>query len=160
MKKKYERKYLAHYIDTSFNATSPSYDRLGKDLEEYSIELNPDGESKKNILGESSYNLKGYEPSGDVETYYAYEDEPLFTQLAKIANGRLTGAECETTVVDVLVDSSGEVVWAYRENVVVVPQSIGGEDGVQIPFQIYYNGNRTEGTWDVNTKAFTPKGSE
>lgn len=59
---KIERKYLAHYIDASFNGTTVNYVRLGKDLEEYAIELNPDSETKKNILGENSTNVKGYEP--------------------------------------------------------------------------------------------------
>lgn len=156
MSDKLERKYLAHYIDASFGGETANYVRLGKDLEEYLIEMNPDGESVKNILGENSYNLKGYDPSASVETFYAYEDDPLFEHLALIVNERKTGAACQTTVVDVLVDSAGTVEWAYRENVMVVPQSLGGDtSGVQIPFQINYNGSRTKGTFDVDTKTFT-----
>jgi hypothetical protein len=153
---KYERKYLAHYIDSAFNATTPSYDRLGKDLEEYNIELNPDISSVKNINGENSNNCKGYEVSSSVDTYYAYEGDALFTQLCDIINNRSTGSALETTVVDVLVDASGTVEWAYRENVLVVPQSIGGDNGaINVPFQVYYNGSRTEGEWDTATKTFT-----
>ena len=70
---KLERKYLAHFIDSAFNGKSAAYVRLGVDLEEYTVEMNPDGESSKNILGESRYNLKGYEPQGTVDPYYAYE---------------------------------------------------------------------------------------
>lgn len=44
---KIERKYLAHYIDSSFNGTAANYVRLGKDLEEYAIEMNPDSETKR-----------------------------------------------------------------------------------------------------------------
>ena len=55
---KYERKYLAHFIDSSFGSETSSYIRLGKDLEEYAIEMNPETESKNNILGESSTNIK------------------------------------------------------------------------------------------------------
>lgn len=154
--KKIERKYLAHFIDSAFNAEAPTYARLGKDLEEYSIELNPDSETKKNILGETSTVNKGYEPSSSVETYYAYEGDPLFEQLATIANERLTGSECETTVVDVLLNANGTVAWAYREDVIVIPQSVGGDTaGVQIPFEIHYNGNRVKGTFDLKTKTFT-----
>lgn len=154
--KKVERKFLAHYIDANFGTGTPNYVRLGKDLDEYTIDLNPDGESKKNILGESSYNLSGYEPSSSVDTFYAYEGDELFEQLAKVVNERATGSDCSTTVVDVLVNTSGTVEWAYREEVIVVPQSIGGDtSGVQIPFNINYNGNRTKGTWDVDTKTFT-----
>ncbi|MBE5932976.1 MAG: hypothetical protein E7263_06130 [Lachnospiraceae bacterium] len=156
---KVERKYLAHFIDAAFGAEPTNYTRLGKDLEEYNIDLNPDGEEKSNILGESSYTIKGYKPSGSVDTYYAYDGEPLFEQLAMVANERKTGSDCMTTAVDVLVDSKGVVIWAYREDVVIVPQSVGGDTGgVQIPFEIHYNGNRVKGTWDMSTKTFTPDG--
>lgn len=154
---KYERKYLAHFIDAAFNATAPSYARLGKDLEDYSVNLNPDTETKKNILGESTTNVKGYSPQGSVETYYAYKGDPLYERLLKIINERSTGSDLETTVVDVIVDSEGKVESAYRENAVIVPQSIGGSDGIQIPFEIHYNGNRTEGDFDISTKTFTKK---
>lgn len=154
---KIERKYLIHYIDSTFGSATPNYERIGKDLEEYNIELNPDVETKKNIWGETSNTVKGYEPSADVETYYAREGDPLFTQLAEIVNTRSTGRKLETTVVDLLVTESGTVTWTYREDVLVVPQSIGGDTGgVQIPYQIMYNGNRVKGTWDKSTKTFTP----
>lgn len=153
---KIERKYLAHYIDTSFSAATPTYERLGKDLEEYNIELNPDVESVKNIIGETSNTVKGYEPEGDVDTFYAREGDPMFEKLSAIVNTRATGSQLETTVVDILITASGTVTWAYRENAIVVPQSIGGDTGgVQIPYQIKYNGNRTSGTWDTATKSFT-----
>lgn len=66
----FERQWLAHFIH---NGTS--YQRLGDDIEELSIELNPDSETKKNILGESRTRVKGYEPSYSVDAFYAkYED--------------------------------------------------------------------------------------
>ena len=152
---KYERKYLAHYIDSAFSAESPNYMRLGKDLEDYSIAMNPDVESKKNIIGEATTNVKGYTPQGSVETYYAYKGDALYERLLDIINERSTGSKLETTVVDVIVDSEGTVESAYRENAVIVPQSIGGADGIQIPFEIYYVGNRKSGDFDINTKTFT-----
>ena len=65
------------------------------------------------------------------------------------------------TKVDVLLDNTGKVIWAYREDIVVVPNSIGGDtSGIKIPFSIHNNGNRTKGTFDLNTKTFTPDGTE
>lgn len=152
---KIERKYLAHYIDAGFGSTT-NYVRLGKDLEEYNEELNPDVEIEKNILGEQNVNHNGYEVQSEVDPFYAYVDDPLFEQLAKIANERLTGDDCKTTKVDVLLKADGTVEWAYREDVYVVPNSIGGDTGgVQIPFSVYNAGNRVSGTWDVSTKKFT-----
>ena len=153
---KIERKYLAHYIDASFNSTTPNYVRLGKDLEQLNIEMNPDKESKQNILGETSVTVKGYAPSVSVDTYYAYAGEALYDKLEEIVNNRATGSDLETTVVDVLLDNDGTVISAHRENVIVTPSSYGGgSDGVQIPFNYDYNGGRTEGLWDVKTKTFT-----
>lgn len=153
---KVERKYLAHYIDASFNGSVLNYVRLGKDLEEYNEELNPDVEVSKNILGEQNVVHNGYEVQSEVDPYYAYIGDPLFEQLALIANERKTGNDCMTTKIDVLLDSSGVVVWAYRENVWVVPNSVGGDtSGVQIPFTVYNAGERVKGTWDVATKTFT-----
>lgn len=153
-----ERKRLAHYIDAGFDATgnTPKYTRLGKDLEEYNLELNPDVEVSKNILGETTLKHSGYEPQSEVDTFYAVEGDPLYEKLEAIANGRLTGDDCLTTTVDVLVDSKGKVAWAYREKVMVVPTSVGGDtSGVQIPFTIYNAGERVKGNWDVATKTFT-----
>lgn len=51
---KIERKYLAHFLDAKFGVKTqgeetytPNYTRLGKDLEEYNEELNPDVEVNK-----------------------------------------------------------------------------------------------------------------
>ena len=144
---KVERKYLAHYIDASFGGgDNPTYVRLGADLEEI----------KKNIIGEQRVSHNGYEVQSEVDPFYADYDDPLFEQLAKIANERLTGDDCVTTKVDVLLDADGTVVWAYREKVWVVPNTIGGDtSGVQIPFSVYNAGERVKGTWEVATKTFT-----
>ena len=153
---KIERKYLAHFIDASFGGTSKNYVRLGKDLEEYNEELNPDVEVKKNILGEQSVVHNGYEVQSEVDPFYAYSDDPLYEQLALIANERKTGDDCKTTKVDVLLNEDGTSVWAYCEDVYVVPKSVGGDtSGVQIPFTVYSAGNRVAGTFDVKTKTFT-----
>lgn len=153
---KFERQYLLHYIDSSFGGTA-AYVRLGKDLEEYNIEMNADVETKKNIWNETSNTLKGYEPSSEVETYYARKGDALYTQLSSIVNNRSTGSEIETNVVDILIESDGTQVFAYKEDAIVIPKSIGGDGGgVNIPFEIKYNGNRVAGTWDNSTKTFTP----
>lgn len=154
---KIERKYLAHYVDASFGGQTPNYVRLGKDLEEYNEELNPDVEVNKNILGEQSVQHNGYEVQSDVDPFYAYEDDPLFEQLAAVANERKTGDACKTTKVDALFDEEGTCVWAYKEDCYLIPNSLGGDtSGVQIPFTVYNDGNRVKGTFNSQTKAFTP----
>lgn len=158
-----ERKYLGHFIDEAFDMTyeTTAYVRLGDDLEEYNIEMNADSEEKTNILGETSFKVKGYKPTASVDTYYAKEGSNLYKKLKAIIDNRSTGAALNTSVVDVImsVSSDGNVTVGddtYRENVTVVPTSLGGgTDGVQIPFEIHYVGNRTKGTFDLATKKFT-----
>ena len=163
MKGKLERKFLAHYLDESFGKGengATNYVRLGQDLEAYAEELNPQIDIRRNILGEQNVTHSGYQVQSSAEPFYAYEGDPLFEQLAKIANERRTGDDCQTTRVEVLVNYEGEVLWAYRENCWIVPSSIGGDTtGVQIPFTVYNSGDRVEGTWDNDTKTFTPKTS-
>lgn len=160
-----ERKYYAHFLDAAFDTkyASTNYVRLGKDLEEYSEELNPDVQTSKNILGENSIKVAGYDPQSSVEPYY-YESEvdALSSKLMEIANTRATGDGCKTSMVDVLLapgateDAAPEVIWAYREDVIVVPSSVGGDTtGVQIPFTIYKAGNRVKGTFDLEEKKFS-----
>lgn len=161
---KAERKYLAHFIDSAFDATykATSYVRLGADLEEYIIELNPDVETKKNILGENSVAVNGYEASSSVDPYYYEYDDSLSQKVWDIGMNRITGDGCKTSVVDVLLkpgataDAAATVVEAWREDCYVVPESIGGDtSGVQMPFTIHRAGNRTKGTFDLSTKTFT-----
>lgn len=159
-----ERKYLAHYIDGAFDTTyaACAYVRLGKDLEEYAVELNPDVETKKNILGENSVAVSGYEVSSSVDPYYYEYEEALSEKIMDIAMNRLTGDACKTSVVDVLLkpgataDAAPTVVWAYREDCYLVPQSVGGDTtGIQIPFDLHRAGNRVKGTFDISAKKFT-----
>ena len=162
-----ERKYLAHYIDSAFDTTykATEYVRLGKDLEKYAIELNPDVETKKNILGENSVAVSGYEVSSSVDPYYYDYDEALSEKIMDIAMNRTTGDGCKTTTIDVLLkpgataDAAPTVVWAYREDCYIVPQSVGGDTtGIQIPFELHRAGNRVKGTFDLTTKKFTENG--
>ena len=151
-----ERKYLAHYLDANFGEDTPNYVRLGKDLETYSEELNPQVEVRRNILGEQNVIHQGYQVQSTAEPFYADEDDELFEPIAKVANERRTGADCQTTRVEVLLDASGAQIWCYREDCWVVPNSVGGDtSGVQLPFNVYNSGNRVPGVWDATNKAFT-----
>lgn len=158
---KIERKYLAHYIDASFGESTTNYVRLGKDLESYAEALNPQVSVNKNILGEQNVIHNGYEVQSEVDPYYAEEGDPLWEKLQEISNNRSTGDACMTTRVDLLMAADGTVEWAYREDVYVVPNSLGGDtSGVQIPFTVYNTGNRVSGDFNINTKRFTPTDQE
>lgn len=160
---KAERKYLAHYLDAAFDKTyaAPEYVILGKDLEDFSVELNPDVETSKNILGENSVKHNGYEASSSADPVYFDYDDALTEKIMEIAMLRKTGDACRTSYVEVLLKpgengANPTVIRAVREDVYVIPTSYGGDtSGVQVPFEIRFAGNRTEGSFDPATKKFT-----
>ena len=149
-----ERKFLAHYLDANFGVGAANYVRLGKDLEAYAEELNPQVDIRRNILGEQNVIHNGYQVQSQADPFYADADDPLFEPIAAIANDRKTGDACQTTRVEVLFDVNGNVIWAYKEDCWVVPNSVGGDtSGVQLPFSVYNSGNRVPGVWNPECTA-------
>lgn len=159
---KLERKLLAHYLDAEPTGKGVAeYCRLGRDLEEYNVELSASVEKKKNILGESSTTISSYEAQGSVEPYYADKDDPLFSRLQNIVDNRLVLDDCQFKAVEVhlweTIDSKPNVYVAYQEEVYVEVTSYGGDNtGYQIPFNVHYTGKRVKGEFDITTKIFTP----
>ena len=156
---KIERKYLAHYINAAQMGTElAAYERLGKDLEEYSPELSAQVDVKKNILGETSVVLSSYEKTAGVETYYADGDSGLFKRLQDIIDNNRVLDDVKTDVVEVKMwepDEAGAYP-AVQEEVYIEVTSYGGyTTGYQIPFTLHYTGKKQAGTFNVSTKTFT-----
>lgn len=156
---KIDRKYMAHLIDAGklCHGTTSDWERLGKDLEEYNVELNPDVETVKNILGESSFKHNGYEETSEASPYYADTESALFEKLQTIVDYRHKDDNCKTTALEVHLwdgnETDGFVAW--QQGCYVVPSSYGGDtSGYQIPFTVNYFGERTKGIF--KDKTFTP----
>lgn len=154
--KKLKRSALLHYLDTTFSTalTGASWSLIGKDVEDLSVELNPDTETIRNILDETSVNDNGYETSFDVDTYYADpSDGDIYTRLKAIAMDRLTGDDCKTLVLEVVIDKTEGPYDAWVEEVIVKPTSYGGAaGGVRIPYTVTFCGNRRKGTVTISGK--------
>ena len=155
---KIERKYMGHFIDTEFatGTETPSWYRIGEDLEEYNVDLNPDTELVKNILGSTRFDHNGYEPSADADPFYARVGDPLFDKLQSIVDNRYTGDRCKTNTLEVHLWEEGTTSGTYiawEQPCYLVPTSYGGDtSGYQIPFTVNYVGERKKGT-------FTPDGN-
>lgn len=156
------------YIDATFGGDTPVWYRIGKDVEDMSVNLNPQTETKKNIWDETTVEDNGYEPQIDVDTYYANPDDPangaamFYAKLKNIAMNRLTGEACKTKYMEVLIDKTTGAYDAWVEDCVVKPTSYGGpQGGVAIPYTVYPDGNREQGTVTITDKVptYTPNGS-
>lgn len=146
---KLKREALAHYLDTAFENTAESavWEIIGDDIEEMSMELNPETEAKKNILGQTRTQDNGYEPTMDADPFYADPDKKLYPKIRDIALNRLKGDECKTLLLEVIVeDTKATNHLAYVQEVMVKPQSYGGgTEGLNIPFNVSEDGKRTKG---------------
>ena len=146
---KLEREALAHYLDTTWKMKpdTAEWEVLGDDIEEMSVELNPDTEQKKTILGKTRTTDNGYQPSMSADPYYADPTKKIYPQIRDIALNRLKGDACRTLMLEVIVeDTAAQKHLAYVQEVMVKPQSYGGDtSGVNIPFDVTDDGERKKG---------------
>ncbi len=151
---KLNREALAHYLSTGFEkkkaadaAQVKDWEVIGDDIEEMSVEMNPDTETMKNILGQTKTTDNGYEPSMEADPFYADPDKNLYKTLRDIALERKKGADCKTLMLEVIVDGLEEENYlAFVQEVIVKPNSYGGgTEGVNIPFTVSEDGERVKG---------------
>lgn len=165
---KIERKFMAHYIDSTFTFTgngstsitwTPSWYRLGEDLEEYSVEMEPIGGVEKNFRNEDVVILEGYDMKGEADTFYAYTGDAMFNKLQSIIDNNKTNANCLTLAAEVQLwhtGTSGNVtgyITVVRPCMVVLTSYGGDTSGYLMAFEVRYLNNFTK------HGLFTPSGS-
>ncbi len=162
---KLNREAMAHYLDTTWNkkvsdASKATFEIIGDDIEEMSVELNSDVSQMKNILGQTKTQDNGYSPSLDADPFYADPEKALYAKLRDIAMERLKGDECKTLMLEVIVeDTEASTHTAYVREVMVKPTSYGGgTEGFNIPFNVSEDGAWVKGTVTAESvKSGAPK---
>lgn len=140
---------------------------IGKDTDSLSYSLNPDVETTKNVLGETIVNHSGFQPELAVDTYYARTEDAIYEKIKDMAMNRKFDEEStaayllEAILTEEVRNSDTKTLTgeAWMENVVVIPQEVGGElAGLGLPFNVNPNGGRVEGTVSVTERVptFTP----
>lgn len=151
-------------ITVDYTAASGGWEALGKDDDDLSKELNADTETKKNVLGESSFNHKGYETTVSMDSYYMDPSRIMYAHLLDVAlqekysEEDLTGYFAEAFFTS--VDEANHTMsgYCYVRQAWFVPQSVGGDtSGYQIPFNIQPVGGMTKKaiTYDMSTNIAT-----
>ena len=137
---KLERKHFL--FAASWEGTT--WDPLGVDNDDLSLELNPDVETSKNVLGETRITHAGYEPELDMDTYYADPDRSLYEKMLANAISRTTDEESIKGKFGVGVfgeetkDADSVTGEFWEQEAYFIPQSIGGDTaGAAIPFNVY-----------------------
>ena len=150
---KLNREALAHYLDTEWNtkvadASKAVFEILGEDIEEMSVEINPETEQKKNILGQTKTIDSGFTPTMSADPWYANTDSKLYPHMKEIVFEQLKGDERKTLMLEVIVEDTEAIKHtAYLREVKVTPTSYGGgAEGFNIPFTVDFDGAYAKGT--------------
>lgn len=150
---KLNREALAHYLDTAWNkkvadASKAVFEILGDDIEEMSVEMNPDTSQMKNILGQTKTTDNGFTPSMSADPWYANTESGLYDHMRDIVMEHISGDGRKTLMLEVIVeDTEAETHTAYVREVKVTPTSYGGgTEGVNIPFTVDFDGAFVKGT--------------
>lgn len=150
---KLNREALAHYLDTAWNkkvadASKAVFEILGEDIEEMSVEMNPETEQRKNILGQTKTIDSGFTPTMSADPWYANTDSKLYPHMKDIVFEQLKGDERKTLMLEVIVENTEATEHtAYLREVKVTPTSYGGgTEGFNIPFTVDFDGAYAKGT--------------
>lgn len=150
---KLNREALAHYIDSAWNkkvadASKAVFEIIGDDIEEMSVEMNPDTSQVKNILGQTRTVDNGFAPTMSADPYYADPEKKIYETLRDIALEQKKGDARKTLMLEVIVeDTTEDTHLAYVREVKVTPTSYGGgTEGFNIPFNVEFDGAFVKGT--------------
>lgn len=150
---KLNREALAHYLDTAWNtkiadASKAVFEILGEDIEEMSVEMNPETEQRKNILGQTKTVDSGFTPTMSADPWYANTDSKLYPHMKEIVFEQLKGDARKTLMLEVIVENTeADTHTAYLREVKVTPTSYGGgTEGFNIPFTVDFDGAYAKGT--------------
>lgn len=136
---------------------------IGKDLDDLSIDTNPDTEQTKNVLGETTFSHNGYTPSIAVE-YIARTEDEIYPVLQNIAN-KLSVSDEDITMDLIVATLTEEVKESDTKTLtgegfkvparIVVDNDGGSTSGYAISFTAYESGNRIQGTVSVANREVT-----
>ena len=150
---KLKREALAQYLDSKWgkkvaDASKAVWEILGDDIEDMSVEMNPDTSQIKNILGQTKTTDNGFTPSMSADPWYANTESLIYPHMRDIVFEQITGDERKTLLLEVIVeDTEATQHTAYVREVKVTPTSYGGgTEGVNIPFNVDFDGAFVKGT--------------
>ena len=130
-------------ITVIYTAATDGWEAIGKDNDDLSKELNPDTETNKNVLGETTFKHSGYEPQVDVDPYYMDPERAMYTHMLEAAleekygESDLLGEFAEAFFTSVNAQTHTMTGYCYVRDAWFVPQSVGGDtSGYAIPYTI------------------------
>ena len=120
-------------IVVTYTKAAGGWEAIGKDNDDLSKELNPDTESSKNVLGETTFRHSGYEPEVGVDPYYIDPSRKMYERIKRNAieenygETDLLGWFAEAYFETANKESRTMTGYCWVRQAWYVPQSVGGD---------------------------------
>lgn len=152
---KIKRSQFLTFIDTAPEGISPTWAVLGVGVDEYATSYNPQVDTEKWIIEDNARNDHTSNQKQGSVTQKCYKNDPEFEF---IANGR-DKLNYKTHILDVDTWSGNTGSYAGKMSDAII--TITSYSGEQIEYDIYYDGDPTEGTVAITdgVPVFTPNAS-
>lgn len=145
-----ERKTLLTVVEWK-EGTATKRELLGARTEDSSIEFNPDMDTTTDILGITYTDVNKTEPSQSFDPYYIRGGSLLADYLTKAAlknDIQAYNNAFDVFIITAFMGTSGSYYAVKHAGCSVIPQSIGGDSYVNMPIEVHYSNDITEGTVD------------
>lgn len=156
---KAKRKELAFFYKVPGDSGAATYEIIGKGIEEASIDPSAEVESVTDILGNTETTLSSYEKTTELDPVYVDGSSKYAAWLDTLEETNAILDDCRGTylVVKMYKTTDENKYVAWEQDAIVELTGFGGDTkGVNLPHTLHWTGERTMGTFDPTTKAFTP----
>ena len=151
---KINRSQFLTYLNTTPSATEKTWSVLGVGITEYGIAFNPQVDAEKWIIEDNARNDHSSNQKQGSVTQRCYKGDPVF----EFINAGRDQLNYKTQVLDIdRWNGTGTTYPAKMNDVIITVTNYMGENA-EIEYDIYYDGDATEGTvtFTGSTPTFTP----
>ncbi len=147
-----ERKYLQHYIDVSGGGSTPSWEIVGRGVEDSSIELNTEVTKSQDILGYVDTSVDSMLPEQSYDPNTLRVGNALSAILHELFRNRdysgFSNFKILTVYTYMLEDESETTEFSadMESNCTIEISSLGGSSYVDMPFIVHHSNEITKGT--------------
>lgn len=138
--------------------TKTNLEIIGKGVEDMPISMNPETEESQDVIGNNNYDITGYAESMTVDPLNVSGESKYAQKIDELMETRATLSDLHLQYLCVKrykTDSTGNMRAWVQEGVVELGDFAGGLKGVSATHTVHYVGDRTLGTVNPETMAFT-----
>lgn len=149
------------FLDTEPKGSAPEWALVGEGVTELSISYNPQTNTEQYIHQDTANTeLTGYQPNAPV-TAQVVKGDPAFDFINEMRKKLPIGPDAHTSIVmvDIFEEPTGSNYPATKQPVSIQIDTYGGPatDPLSVGYTINWLGNGEEGTFNPDTKTFTPE---